>query len=70
MYLEIFSRISRYFAFFGEFHGISRKCLNFAGPRPHEISEALTVSLKKVHLQELKKMQRSRLGMWKGTICH
>ena len=33
--------ISRYFAFFGEFRGISRKYLNFAGPRPREISEAL-----------------------------
>ena len=33
--------ISRYFAFWGEFLGISRKYLNFAGPRPREISEAL-----------------------------
>ena len=38
MYLEIFLAD---FAFFGEFHGISRKYLNFAGPRPREISEAL-----------------------------
>ena len=41
MYLKYFWRISRYFAFFGEFRGISRKYLNFAGPRPREISEAL-----------------------------
>ena len=34
-----FRGISR---FFGEFRGISRKSLNFAGPRPREISEALT----------------------------
>ena len=38
MYLEIFLAD---FAFFGEFRGISRKYLNFAGPRPREISEAL-----------------------------
>ena len=25
----------------GGFRGISQKCLNFAGPRPREISEAL-----------------------------
>ena len=38
MYLEIFVAD---FAFFGEFCGISRKYLNFTGPRPCEISEAL-----------------------------
>ena len=38
---KYFWRISRYFAFFWEFRGISRKDLNFAGPRPREISEAL-----------------------------
>ena len=38
---KYFLQSSRYFAFFGEFRGISRKCLNFAGPRPREISEAL-----------------------------
>ena len=37
---KYFWRISRYFAFFWEFRGISRKYLNFAGPRPREISEA------------------------------
>ena len=41
MYLEIIWRISRYFAFFWEFRRISRKYLNFTGPRPREISEAL-----------------------------
>ena len=41
-----FWRILRYFAFFGEFCGISRKYLNFAGPRPREISEALYKELK------------------------
>ena len=34
---KYFWRISRYFVFLG----ISRKYLNFAGPRPREISEAL-----------------------------
>ena len=38
MYLEIFLAD---FAVFRVFLGISRKYLNFAGPRPHEISEAL-----------------------------
>ena len=37
MYLEIF------LADFGVFRGISRKSLNFAGPRPREISEALNI---------------------------
>ena len=36
-----FWRISRYFASFWEFHGISWKYLNFAGQRPREISETL-----------------------------
>ena len=40
---KYFWRISRYFAFFWEFRGISRKYLNFAGPRPREISEALII---------------------------
>ena len=30
----------------GGFRGISRKYLNFAGPRPREISEALNIALK------------------------
>ena len=38
---KYFWRIFRYFAFVGEFCGISQKYLNFAGPRPREISEAL-----------------------------
>ena len=38
-----FWRISWYFAFLGEFRGISRKYLNIAGPRPRKISEALTI---------------------------
>ena len=38
MYLEIFLAD---FAFFGEFRGISWKNLNFTGPRPRKISEAL-----------------------------
>ena len=38
MYLEIFLAD---FAVFRVFLGISRKYLNFAGPRPREISEAL-----------------------------
>ena len=40
---KYFLRISRYFAFFWEFRGISRKYLNFVGPRPCEISEALSL---------------------------
>ena len=39
---KYFWRIWRYFAFFCEFRGISRKYLNFAAPRLREISEALT----------------------------
>ena len=38
MYLEIF------LADFAGFRRISRKYLNFAGPRPREISEALIIS--------------------------
>ena len=38
---KYFWQISRYFAFFGQFRGIARKYLNFAGPRPREISETL-----------------------------
>ena len=38
MYLEIFLAD---FAVFHVFWGISQKYLNFAGPRPREISEAL-----------------------------
>ena len=41
MYLEIFLADFAVFRVFGEFRGISRKYLNFAGPRPREISEAL-----------------------------
>ena len=41
---------SRYFALFGEFCGISRKCLNFAGPQPREISEALFLSPQLVYI--------------------
>ena len=40
--------ISRYFVFFWEFRGISGKYLNFAGLRPHEISEALLTAGKKL----------------------
>ena len=41
MYLEIFPADFAVFRVFWEFRGISRKYLNFAGPRPCEISEAL-----------------------------
>ena len=41
MFLEIFLADFAVFPFFWEFRGISRKHLNFAGPRPREISEAL-----------------------------
>ena len=41
MYLEIFLADFAVFRFFREFRGISRKYLNFAGPRPREISKAL-----------------------------
>ena len=43
MYLEIFLADFAVFGvfFFFEFRGILRKNLNFAGPRPREISEAL-----------------------------
>ena len=42
MYLEIFLAD---FAVFRVFGGISRKYLNFADPRPREISEALSINL-------------------------
>ena len=41
MYLEIFLADFAVFRVFWEFRGISRKYLNFAGPRLREISEAL-----------------------------
>ena len=56
--------ISRDFAFLGEFCGISRKYLNFAGPRPREISEAL--SYRGVHIIESKK----RLKKGRGSILY
>ena len=43
---KYFWRISRYFAFLGEIRGISEKTLKFAGPRPRELSEALSVGCK------------------------
>ena len=45
MYLEIFLAD---FAVFCVFLGISLKYLNFADPRPREISEALYIYAKKV----------------------
>ena len=42
MYLEIFLADFVVFRVFGGISRISRKYLNFAGPRPREISEALT----------------------------
>ena len=47
MYLEIFLVDFTVFRVFLEFRGILRKYLNFAGPRPCEISEALLFSHKK-----------------------
>ena len=41
MYLEIFLADLEVFRIFGEFCGISRKYLNFAGPWLRDISEAL-----------------------------
>ena len=43
MYLEIFLADFAVFHVFWEFRGISRKYLNFAGPQPREISEALLI---------------------------
>ena len=43
MYLEIFLADFAVFHVFWEFRRISRKYLNFAGPRPREISEALLI---------------------------
>ena len=48
---KYFWRISRYFVFFWEFRGISRKNLNFAGPRPREISEALFIEDEAINSQ-------------------
>ena len=61
MYLEIFLAD---FAFLGEFRRILRKYLNFAGPRPREISEAL--SYRGVHIVESKK----RLKKGRGSILY
>ena len=49
MYLEIFLAD---FAVFRVFLGISR---DFAGPRPHEISEALTRETRNCHLKSIYK---------------
>ena len=56
MYLIRFRLNFVVFACFCEFHGISRIYLNFAAPRPREISEALTRknTLKSVKLPSLK----------------
>ena len=44
MYLEIFlADFAVFRVFLGEFRGISRKHLNFAGPRSRELSEALYI---------------------------
>ena len=43
MYLGIFLADFAVFRVFGEFRGVSRKYLNFAGPQPREISEALLI---------------------------
>ena len=51
---KYFWRISWYFAFFGEFRGISRKYLNFAGPRPRKISEVLLLGFQSVLNSQLK----------------
>ena len=50
MYLEIFLAD---FAFFWEFRGISRKYLNFAGPRLREISEALYTRQTEMRIQRV-----------------
>ena len=60
MYLEIFLVD---FAFFGEFRGISQKYLNFVGPRPRQISEALYIPANSLgfprHLQVFHQISRS-----------
>ena len=43
MYLGIFLADFVVFRVFGEFRGVSRKYLNFVGPQPCEISEALLI---------------------------
>ena len=51
MYLEIFlADFAVFRVFFWEFCRISRKYLNFAGPRPRKISEALYISSPKLLL--------------------
>ena len=59
-------RISRYFAFLGEFRGISRKYPNFAGPQPREISEALVGWDKK---SEIMLPFQGRLCDKNGPLC-
>ena len=51
MYLEIFLADFAVFRVFWEFRGISRKNLNFAGPRPREISEALFIEDEAINSQ-------------------
>ena len=62
MYLEIFLAD---FAFFWEFRGISRKYLNFAGPRPREISEALYTRQTEMRIQRV--WQKSLKGFSPGV---
>ena len=58
MNLEIFLADFVVFRVFWEFSGISRKYLNFTGPRPHEISEAL-LKAKWIQIATLFKMLNS-----------
>ena len=48
MYLEIFLADFAVFCFFWEFCWISRKYLNFVGPRLREIAEALSCIMKSI----------------------
>ena len=63
-------RISQYFMFFGEFCGISRKYLNFAGPRLREISEALSMGQISDLLQPRKEDCNSFKLNWPDTVQH
>ena len=79
MYLEIVLADFAVFRVFWEFRGISRKYLNFAGPRPREISEALNnepdnlQALTKPTFQReqfLSKRTKKRVRNWlKYSVC-
>ena len=64
LHRHVFDRI------FTEFRGISRIYLNFAAPRPHEISEGLIKTLKDVFKFEFRRIFSFLLKITLGHIIH